>query len=466
MHRRHPGGDEDFLLYAVNARSGAQRKLTDFKQTRVRIYALSWERPDEAVIGLNNRDPKWHDAWLLNFKTGALEKLHENVERLDGYMFDEQLVLRFATRATADGGSEVLKVTPDGTLSLFLEIGFEDSFTTGPSGLTADGRTLYFRDSRGRDRSVLKAIDVVTGEAPIIAESDQVDIGGTLNEPVSGRVLAYSTNYLRTEWHAIDPGLQGDLDFLRDHFEGEWSIASQTKDGRTWVVYHDPVTDPASYVLYQRDAKSISELFTIRPALEGKPLVSMHPLELKSRDGLTLISYLSLPPGSDRDGNGRPDQPVSMVLNVHGGPWGRDGFGFDATHQWLANRGYAVLSVNFRGSTGFGKGFVAASEKEWAGRMHDDLIDAVNWAIAEKIAPRDKIAIYGGSYGGYATLMGLTYTPDVFACGVDVVGPSNLETLLASTPAYWESFKVQLNRRVGDPRTEEGRELLAERSPQ
>ncbi len=191
----------------------------------------------------------------------------------------------------------------------------------------------------------------------------------------------------------------------------------------------------------------------------------MQSLELKARDGLTLVSYLSLPPGSDANGDGVPDAPVPMVLNVHGGPWGRDGYGFDNEHQWLANRGYATLSVNFRGSTGFGKSFINASNKEWAGKMHDDLIDAVNWAVTNKVTTADKVAIYGGSYGGYATLVGVTFTPDTFACGVDIVGPSNLQTLLSTIPPYWKAFFEEFAMRVGDPRTEEGKKLLAERSP-
>jgi dipeptidyl aminopeptidase/acylaminoacyl peptidase len=178
------------------------------------------------------------------------------------------------------------------------------------------------------------------------------------------------------------------------------------------------------------------------------------------------VSYLSLPPGSDRNGDGRPDKPLPMVLNVHGGPWARDDFGYHPEHQWLANRGYAVLSVNYRGSTGFGKKFLNAADKQFGAKMHDDLIDAVEWAVREGVAQRDKVAIYGGSYGGYATLVGLTFTPDTFACGVDIVGPSSLVTLIESFPAYWTPIlEATWYRRVGDPRTEEGKQFLLSRSP-
>jgi len=230
------------------------------------------------------------------------------------------------------------------------------------------------------------------------------------------------------------------------------------------VAADDPKAPAVAY-LYDRKAGTLTKLFDQRPKLNSAPLVPMQALELKARDGLTLVSYLSLPPGSDTNNDGRPEKPVPLVLNVHGGPWARDDYGFHPEHQWLANRGYAVLSVNYRGSTGFGKGFINASNKEWAGKMHDDLLDAVQWAVNQKITTADKVAIYGGSYGGYATLVGMTFTPDTFACGVDIVGPSNLNTLLASIPPYWKSFFEEFTTRVGDPRTEEGKKLLAERSP-
>ncbi len=240
---------------------------------------------------------------------------------------------------------------------------------------------------------------------------------------------------------------------------------SQTRSNRIWLVGNDPITSPGRVMVYDRDAKSVKELYVSRPALAGAPLPVVCPVEIKSRDGLTLVSYLTLPVGSDADGDCRPDKPLPMVLNVHGGPWGRDTYGFDPQSTWFANRGYASLQVNFRGSTGFGKDFVNKADKEWGRKMHDDLIDGVDWAIKNGIAQRDKIAIYGGSYGGYAVLWGATNTPDRFACSVAIVAPSNLNTLLASIPPYWESLKEQMFRRVGDPRTDEGKALLKERSP-
>jgi dipeptidyl aminopeptidase/acylaminoacyl peptidase len=247
--------------------------------------------------------------------------------------------------------------------------------------------------------------------------------------------------------------------------DGELIVTSRTLDDKQWTVAFMLDDGPVKYYRYDRENQKANFLFNNRDDLEGYPLVEMHAPIIEARDGKKLVSYLTLPPGSDPDGDGKPDKPVPMVLNVHGGPWARDTWGFDAEHQWLANRGYAVLSVNYRGSTGFGKSFVNAANAEWAGKMHDDLIDAVKWAVDQGIAEKDKVAIMGGSYGGYATLVGMTFTPDVFACGVDIVGPSSLVTLLQHIPPYWATFMPVMKIRVGDVDTEEGRQKLLERSP-
>jgi dipeptidyl aminopeptidase/acylaminoacyl peptidase len=259
--------------------------------------------------------------------------------------------------------------------------------------------------------------------------------------------------------------VQASLDFLEARLEGDFGVQSRTDDDSKWVVWNDPVTSPSKVYLYDRTAGTLTEFYTTRPELEGAPLQPMHPVEIPARDGLTLVSYLTLPPGSDPDADGVPNAAAPMVLLVHGGPWARDAYGFNRAHQWLANRGYAVMSVNFRGSTGLGKHFVNAANLEWGAAMHDDLIDAVNWAVARGIAQKDKVAIMGGSYGGYATLVGLTFTPETFACGVDIVGPSNLETLLETIPPYWEPQVKQFHERMGNPTTPEGKKLLIDRSP-
>jgi dipeptidyl aminopeptidase/acylaminoacyl peptidase len=284
-------------------------------------------------------------------------------------------------------------------------------------------------------------------------------------DPRTHQPQAYVVNYLQPQITPLTPDAAKDIERLQAKLGPGYEVPSRTLDNRKWiVVVDDPVHVLSSYV-YDRDSGEITKLFDQRPELTNAPLQPMHGLEIKSRDGKMLVSYLTLPRGAEQGRSGRPKQPVPMVLAVHGGPWARDGYGFDAEHQWLANRGYAVLSVNFRGSTGFGKGFINAGDREWGRKMHDDLLDAVDWAVREKIAIPDKVAIYGGSYGGYATLAGLTFTPERFACGVDIVGPSNLQTLLASIPPYWKSFYEDMVRRIGDPRTDDGRKLLEERSP-
>jgi dipeptidyl aminopeptidase/acylaminoacyl peptidase len=260
--------------------------------------------------------------------------------------------------------------------------------------------------------------------------------------------------------------VKSDIDALNAQVKGQWEVVSRDDADSKWIVYVDEVTKPISYALYDRKARKVSTLFVTRPALEGKPLAPMYGREIKTRDGLTLVAFLTLPVGASSRGDGVPDKPLPMILNVHGGPWAQDKFGYNAEAQWMANRGYAVLQVNYRGSTGFGKGFVEAANHEFGGKMHDDLIDAVKWAVDKGITSADKVAIYGGSYGGYATLVGMTFTPTTFACGVDIVGPSSLVTLIESFPAYWKPFmEGSWYRRVGNPEKPADRELLLARSP-
>ena len=283
--------------------------------------------------------------------------------------------------------------------------------------------------------------------------------------PSEKTVQAVGFTYERKEWQVLDASIATDLDYLRAVEDGDLEVVSRALDDSQWIVAYLRDDGPKRFYRYEREQKRALFLFADHGQLEEHPLARMHPVVIKSRDELDLVSYLTLPIGSDADGDGRPERPMPMILFVHGGPWGRDEWGFNPILQWLANRGYAVLSVNYRGSTGFGKGFVNASTREWGGKMHDDLIDAVQWAIEESIADPLRIAIMGGSYGGYATPAGLAFTPDTFACGVDMVGPSNLVTLLETIPPYWEPVVEMLVKRVGDHRTEEGRAFLKERSP-
>jgi dipeptidyl aminopeptidase/acylaminoacyl peptidase len=299
----------------------------------------------------------------------------------------------------------------------------------------------------------------------VIYANDRADVSATIMHPTKRTVQAAGSTFERLEWEILDESVQADIDYLETVADGEMNISDRTLDDTKWIVGYEMTDRPYSYYLYDRTEKHAEYLFSNRSALEGKTLARMHSLTVKSRDGMDLVSYLTLPSESDPDGNGRPTEAVPMVLFVHGGPWARDNYGYNSFHQWMANRGYAVISVNYRGSTGMGKAFTNAGDMEWSGKMHDDLIDVVDWAIAEGITNKDQVAIMGGSYGGYATLVGLTFTPDTFACGVDIVGPSNLITLLDSIPPYWEPMKKMFTSRVGDPETEEGHTILVNASP-
>jgi dipeptidyl aminopeptidase/acylaminoacyl peptidase len=465
LYMQDKGGTEDFLLYATDPKTGKTRNLTPYEKTRAVIFGSSVKRPDEILVGLNNRDAKWHDAWRINVVTGKGKMVYKN-EGFGGFVADDDLKLHYAFKDTPDGGFQVQAFGADGKFTDYMTIPGEDSLTTTMLGFDVAGTTLYGVDSRGRDKAALVTYDPKTAATTVLAESPKADLASVITDPATGKVQAYGVNYLKTEWAVLDPAIKADLDFIGSQAKGEWEVMSRSRDSNIWLISNDPVTEPAYYAIYDRKAKTLTKLFTIRPKLEGAALSPMYPVVIKSRDGMELVSYLTLPKGTDANNDGKPDAgPLPMMLWVHGGPWARDEYGYNPVHQWLANRGYAVLSVNYRGSTGLGKGFTNAGDKQWGRKMHDDLLDAVDWAVKNKVTSKDKVAIGGGSYGGYATLAGVTMTPKTFACGVDIVGPSNLQTLLSTIPPYWATFFENFARRVGDPRTEDGKKLLAERSP-
>jgi dipeptidyl aminopeptidase/acylaminoacyl peptidase len=467
LYQNDKGGDENFLLYDVNITTGEERKLTPYEKVRVMILGASLQVPNRIIVGINDRDPRWHDAYSLDLKTGKLTLLFKNVGNYGNAITDKQLNIRLVSRTRPDGGYDYFSVRNNKPAQTpAFQIDFADTMTTVPLGFAADGKTLHWLDSRGRNTAALVDIDVTTGKSKVVAERADSDLSGQLiTVPQTGEIVAYAANYKKPEWIALNEAVKADIDVLNKELQGAWSLASQTAADDAWTVVSTSASAPAVMYLYDRKAKKLTKLYDTRPELNDAPLVDMQALEIKSRDGLTHVAYLTLPKGSDANNDGKPEKPVPMVLLVHGGPWARDNYGFNRTHQWLANRGYAVLSTNYRSSTGFGKSYIAAGNLQWGTTMHDDLIDAVEWSITNGITTRDKVAIMGGSYGGYATLAGLTFTPDTFACGVDIVGPSNLLTLLASIPAYWESERVQLYARVGNPTTDEGKKLLMERSP-
>ena len=463
LYSQDRAGDENFHLYAVDVANNTTRDLTPYKSVRAEIIAASHERPDEILVGLNNRDQRWHDAWLINVVTGESELIQKN-EGFTNFVADNDLSIRLASRPLPGGGQEYLR-REKSAWKLFTTVHGDDSLTTEPLFFRSDNKSLYWIDSRHRDKSALALTDVHTGKTAIEAESDKSDIAYVLKDPVTHQILAASFEYERMDWKALDASLKPDIALLNRHVTGYWFPLSQSKDNNAWTVWIDNPGKPIKFALYNRRERSLKTLFIARPSLEGAPLPATTPHIIKSRDGLNLISYLTLPKNIDTRTAGIPDKPLPMILMVHGGPWGRDSIAYNPTAAWLSNRGYAVLAVNFRGSTGFGKAFVNAGDREWGGKMHNDLIDAVKWAIKKRIAQKSRIAIYGASYGGYAALVGLTSTPRQFACAVDIVGPSNLSTMLAKIPPYWQSFAENFKRRVGDPSTPHGQKFLNARSP-
>ena len=464
VYRQDKGGDENWRVYALDLVTLAVRDLTPLPGAQARIEESSSVFPGEILVGLNDRDKRFHDLYRVGIATGERTLLQKN-EGYSGFGTDPQFRVRFAGRVRPDGGVSYFKRSEAGTFEPWLEVDHEDASTTGPMGFDQSGEILYARDSRGRDTAALFTMDLATGATTLLAQDPKADVGALMSHPATGKLEAAAFTYDRTRWQVLDPAVQPDLDALKAVDPGELTITSRTQRDDLWSVAFLKDDGASRYFLYERATKKATYLFSNRKDLDGLPLVPMHPVVITSRDGLALVSYLSLPKACDPTGSGRPGKPVPLVLDVHGGPWARDGWGYNSTHQWLANRGYAVLSVNYRGSTGFGKKFLVAANGEWAAKMHDDLLDAIDWAVKEGIADRSKVAIAGGSYGGYAALVGLTFTPEVFACAVDVVGPSSLVTLLESVPPYWKPALDMMKKRVGDHTTEEGRKFLLERSP-
>ncbi len=464
LYVQDTGGDENWRLHSVEIASGKDLDLTPFENTQARIQEVSRHFPTEILVAVNDRSPQLHDLYRINVTNGERTKIYENPQFV-GVITDEQYKVRFGFLLTPDGGAALMAINEAGEATPAIQIPTEDTMTTNPVGLSADGQTLYMTDSRGRDTSALVAWNVADGSTKVLAKNEKADVDDVLFDPMTRKPQAVSFDYLRSEWDFLQGAVLADFAELKTLGDGEISIASRTLADDTWIVALTEADAPVKYYVWDREKEEAQFLFTNRTALEGVSLASLQPRVIESRDGLGLVSYLSLPVGTDDDGDGVPDEALPMVLVVHGGPWARDSYGYNNIHQLLANRGYAVLSVNFRGSTGFGKAFLNASNLEWGRKMHDDLLDAVDWAVEEGVAQKDQVAIMGGSYGGYATLVGMTMTPEVFACGVDIVGPSNIVTLLNTIPPYWAPMVAIWKTRVGDWTTEEGKAMLEERSP-
>ncbi len=449
-------GDENWRIYSVNFMTLEERDLTPLEGVRAQPMGFSERFPDEILVGLNNRVPQLHDLYIINIRTAERRLLLENDMGFVSLVCDHDYKPRFGIRMKPNGSSDVFRRV-ENTWEAFSSIPFDDSLTTQLLGFDGTGQVLYLTDSRGRNTSALFAHNLETDAVTLLAEDARADFSDWLQHPTEHTVQAVSFNYDREHRQIMDDRIRADFEYLQGIAKGEIGVNSRTLDDQHWLVTDSSDQTAVGYYHYDRAAKRATFLFTDRPELEQYSLAIMQPKLIPSRDGLEMVCYLSVPEDLTKS--------VPMILLVHGGPWARDAWGYDAQAQWLANRGYAVLQVNFRASTGFGKAFTNAGNLEWGAKMHDDLLDALDWAVKEGITSSDTVAIMGGSYGGYATLAALTMTPKRFVCGVDIVGPSNLQTLLESVPPYWEPMIAMLRNRMGDDTTANGQALLKERSP-
>lgn len=453
-------GDEAFHVHALDIVTGTAHDLTPIEGARAGIAGLSREHPDEVVLSIHEPGQPWGDLWRVSLTTGDRRLIRKN-EGMAWFLLDLDLQVRFAVRMTSAGGMDLCD--PQGQVIVAFDA--EDAGVSGVLGLDAAAKTIYLLDSRGRDTAALVAHDIASGTQTVLAHDPRADIGGTISDRDSFRPLAAFATVARRETIVLDEAIAPDLDFLDASGVGDWWITARSRDGRFWTLGSASDLRPGASWLYDREESSVRLVFEGRPELTRAPLARMHPMTFTARDGLALVGYLSLPPEHEGALETRPETPIPLVLMVHGGPWSRDHFCFDSEHHWLANRGYAVLAVNFRGSTGFGKSFVSAADHQWGAAMDDDLEDAVDELVRRGIVDPARVAIMGASYGGYAVLSGLTRSPERYVCGIDIVGPANLETLLASTPPHWEVFRARLHRALGDPATPDGLALLRDRSP-
>lgn len=458
LYLQDVGGDENWRLFKVRPASGAIEDVTPFDGVQVQIVAHDKRHPREVLIGMNKDDVRLHDVYRLRLTDNALTPVAKNPGNVIGWVADADLVVRAAVASTPEGGTDLLvRDATDAAWRTLVSWNSEDALTSGPVGFSLDGTLLRLVDSRGVNAATLVDVDVATGHVVrVIAEDPHYDVSDVMVHPDTREIQLVSYVKARTQHIVLDASIREDVDAIRSLNPGDFKIYDRTHADDVWLVGFTEDNRPVSYYAYDRTTRSGQFLFYDRPELARYTLAQMQPIEFTSRDGLTLHGYLSRPPGTD-------GIRLPMVLDVHGGPWHRDVWGYDPEPQWFANRGYACLQVNFRGSTGYGKRFLNAGNREWGGRMHEDLVDAVRWAVERGVADPERVAIYGGSYGGYAALAGATFTPDRFCCAVSIVGPSNLITFIQTIPPYWSTYLAMLHLRVGHPDTDA--DFLRSRSP-
>lgn len=454
-------GDGRMRLFAVNAAGSAPPRALAPEDTHVEILGVSADDANGVVATLRGRDQAYADVVRIDLASGERELVYRNTGAYTRFLVDRDNLLRLGVRSLP-GGSQQVDAREGRSWRALFTIDFQDTLASRLVAFEAGGRSFLMFDSTDRDRTALVRVDADTGVKTVVGESARADVVDVWLDPATNVPEAFATEYLRREWRAIDPEAQADLEYLDGQLSGDFNVVSRNSADTRWIVEEGAPAIPTRSYLYDRPGRRLSLLFRNRPALEQAALQPMTPVEIEARDGLTLVTYLTLPIGSDADRDARPDRPTPLVLTPHDGPWARDSFGFNPLHQWLANRGYAVLSVNFRGSVGFSKAFLNAGNREWGGRMQDDLLDAVQWAVQNGVARPDRIAVVGAGFGGYAALSGLSSAPAQFRCGASFGGVGNLVGMIEASSA---GEREALYQRVGDPRTAEGRQMLRDRSP-
>jgi dipeptidyl aminopeptidase/acylaminoacyl peptidase len=452
-------GDENYNLFSVSIKSKTSVNLTPFPNTTVEIVSIPFNS-EEILISMNKRNPELMDAYWLNINNGKLRVAAENPGNFTAYLADLTNQVRVATAISANGETEIhARTTEQEPWRLVKRYPIED--ITSVLAFHQDGKRIYVKSSFGRNLSALCLLDLSTGEETVVHQDpeNESDLVNAIFDSKTHQLLAVQYEGDKVRFYGMTPEIERDLESIRKASPDNFYLSSRSDDHSRWVVAYYSPTNPGQTFLYQRDKAKLKLLEESRPWLKAEMLSPCEPIAFQTKDGFTIRGYLTLPRDSEK-------KNLPMVLFVHGGPWERDRWQFDSVAQFLANRGYAVLQINFRGSTGFGKKFATAAKKEFAQKMHQDLIDGVNWVVDKKIADPKRVAIIGLSYGGYATLVGLTFTPDTFACGVDFAGASSLITLIESFPPSWKPF---LARRwypfVGDPSKAEDREDMKKRSP-
>jgi len=456
LYLQDTGGDENWRLHDVDLATLETRDLTPFDGVQAQIEGIDKRFPDRVLVGLNRDNPELHDVYLLELASGELTKVTENPGYI-GFCADTRFEVRAAVEPHPDGGmSVVVRDGPDAPWRRILTVGQEDSLGLAPLAFSEDGTRLLVLSSAGANTTRLLWLDCADGSESVVVEDPEYDVTGLRLHPDTNEPQIAFVTRERMDYVVLDPAVRGDLDRLRALEPGDLSLDGHDDADRVWLAGYTADDGPVRYHAYDRETGTTTFLFEHQPALSAYELAPMEPFRFTARDGLPIHGYLTFPPGV-------PRTALPAVLNVHGGPWARETWGFDPEAQWLANRGYLCIQVDFRGSTGYGKRFLNAGDREWGAKMHDDLLDAVAHVVDEGSADPGRIAIYGGSYGGYAALVGAAFTPDIFRCAVDIVGPSNLNTLIESIPPYWAPFLAQFHTRVGNPETEA--DFLWERSP-